>query len=79
MHYIGTIKGNVQTSVKEHERHCRLYQPEKTSIASHMLETGLKILFEENSLNLHTIMQYYTGNRQEFINMRTISPRKKKV
>jgi len=31
--YIGTTKQSTQTRVKEHERHCRLYQPEKSSIA----------------------------------------------
>ena len=43
--YIGTTKCSIQTRVKEHERHCRLHQLEKSSIASHMMETGHKIMF----------------------------------
>ena len=64
--YIGTTKQSIQTRVKEHERHCRLYQPEKSSIASHMLETGHKIMFEKTKVLAKT-SHYYAKLRRKSI------------
>ncbi|KAJ7341688.1 hypothetical protein JRQ81_006337 [Phrynocephalus forsythii] len=36
--YFGTTKCSIQTRIKEHERHCRLKQPEKSAVAEHTLK-----------------------------------------
>ena len=36
--YIGTTKRSIHTRIKEHERHCRLKQPEKSAVAEQVLK-----------------------------------------
>ncbi|KAJ7332164.1 hypothetical protein JRQ81_014344, partial [Phrynocephalus forsythii] len=44
--YIETTKCSIQTRIKEHERHRRLKQPEKSTVAEHTLkQTGHEIFF----------------------------------
>jgi hypothetical protein len=43
--YIGQTKRTIKTRRKEHIRHLRLGQPEKSAVAQHALETGHKIEF----------------------------------
>ncbi|KAJ7344814.1 hypothetical protein JRQ81_000764 [Phrynocephalus forsythii] len=46
--HIGTTKCSIQTRIKEHERHCRLKQPEKSVVAKHTLkQTGHEIFFQD--------------------------------
>nr|XP_060615668.1 uncharacterized protein LOC132765391 [Anolis sagrei ordinatus] len=53
--YIGTTKRSAQTRIKEHERHCRLLQPEKSAIAEHLMnQPGHSILFENTEMLDHT-------------------------
>ncbi|XP_062837651.1 uncharacterized protein LOC134299269 [Anolis carolinensis] len=53
--YIGTTKRSAQTRVKEHERHCRLIQPEKSAIAEHLMnQPGHRILFENTKMLDHS-------------------------
>ncbi|XP_062834725.1 A-kinase anchoring protein 7 isoform X3 [Anolis carolinensis] len=53
--YIGTTKRSAQTRIKEHERHCRLIQPEKSAIAEHLMnQPGHRILFENTKLLDHS-------------------------
>nr|XP_060632240.1 uncharacterized protein LOC132775540 [Anolis sagrei ordinatus] len=53
--YIGTTKRSAQTRIKEHERHCRLLQPEKSTIAEHLMnQPGHSILFENTERLDHT-------------------------
>ena len=45
--YIGTTKHSIHKRIKEHERHCRLKQPEKLAVAEHALkQAGHEILFQ---------------------------------
>ena len=50
--------------MKEHERHCRLRHPKKSSIALHMLETGHKIMFEETKALTKTSHYYGRLHRE---------------
>ena len=49
--YIGTTKRSVNTRIKEHQRHCRLGQTEKSAVADHILNNlDHKIAFEDTEL-----------------------------
>ena len=38
-------KRQIRTRIKEHEAACRLFQPDKSALAKHHLETGHHIVF----------------------------------
>ena len=49
--YIGTTKCSIHIRMKEHERHCRLKQPEKSAVAEHALkQAGHEILFQNSNV-----------------------------
>ncbi|KAJ7326747.1 hypothetical protein JRQ81_016506, partial [Phrynocephalus forsythii] len=63
--YIGTTEHKIQTRIKEHERHCRLKQPEKSAIAEHTLkQTGHEILFQDTELLDNTTNPYIRLHRE---------------
>ncbi|KAM6473987.1 uncharacterized protein PHA67_006582 [Liasis olivaceus] len=65
--YIGTTKCSIHTRIKEHERHCRRQQPEKSAVAEHALKhTGHKILFENTEI-LDNTNSHYTRLYREAI------------
>ncbi|KAJ7319962.1 hypothetical protein JRQ81_019473, partial [Phrynocephalus forsythii] len=46
--YNKTTKCTIQTRIKEHERHCKLKQPEESAVAEHILkQTGHEIFFQD--------------------------------
>ncbi|KAL0275931.1 UNVERIFIED_CONTAM: hypothetical protein PYX00_003642 [Menopon gallinae] len=53
--YIGMGQRNIQTRIKEHERHIRLNQPDKSAIAEHSLSEQHRILFNRTRLIAQTI------------------------
>ncbi|KAJ7342166.1 hypothetical protein JRQ81_009322 [Phrynocephalus forsythii] len=63
--YIGTTKHSIQTRIKEHERHCRLKQPEKSAVAEHTLkQTGHVILFQDTKVMDNTTNHYVRLHRE---------------
>ncbi|KAJ7338221.1 hypothetical protein JRQ81_010923 [Phrynocephalus forsythii] len=57
--YIGTTKSSIQSRIKEHERHCRLKEPEKPEIAEHtMKQTRNEILFQDTDVLDNTTNHY---------------------
>ncbi|KAJ7329860.1 hypothetical protein JRQ81_016034 [Phrynocephalus forsythii] len=80
--HIGTTKCSIQTRIKELERHCRLKQPEKSSVAEPILkQIGHKILFQDTEVmdNTTITMSDYTGKPLKSTNISTVSTKKKKV
>ncbi|KAJ7320065.1 hypothetical protein JRQ81_019576, partial [Phrynocephalus forsythii] len=62
--YIGTTKRSIQTRIKEHERHCRLKQPEEPAVAEHTLkQTGHEILFQDTEV-LHNTNNHARLHRE---------------
>ena len=63
--YIGTTKHSVYTRIKEHERHCRLKQPEKSAVAEHALkQAGHEILFQNTEVLDNTSNHYVRLHRE---------------
>jgi hypothetical protein len=48
--YIGQTGHSVETRVKEHHRHIRLYHPEKSAVAEHSISLGLRIQLQNTSI-----------------------------
>ena len=49
--YIGTMKHSIHTCIGEHNRCCRLRQPEKSAVAEHALANAdHRVLFEETKV-----------------------------
>ncbi|KAJ7320483.1 hypothetical protein JRQ81_019994, partial [Phrynocephalus forsythii] len=77
--YIGTTKSSIQTRIKEHERHCRLKQPEKSAVAKHTLkQTGHEIHFQDTWywITLPITMSDYTVKPLKSTNISTVSTKK---
>lgn len=64
--YIGTTMRSVNTRIKEHNRHCRLGQTEKSAVAEHALQSGHDIQFGETRI-LSTTLQYHARLYREAI------------
>ena len=64
--YIGTTKRSVNTRLKEHMRHCRQIETEKSAVADHMWGQNHKILFDETQL-LSNVTHYSTRIYREAI------------
>ncbi|XP_072845561.2 calmodulin-lysine N-methyltransferase isoform X3 [Pogona vitticeps] len=63
--YIGTTKRSIHTRIKEHERHCRLKQPEKSAVAEHAIkQTGHEILFHNTEILDNTSNHYVRLHRE---------------
>ena len=57
--YIGTTKWSIHTRIKEHERHWKLNQPEKSAVAEHALkQAGHEILFQNIEILDNTSNHY---------------------
>ena len=81
--YIGTTKWSIHTRIKEHERHCRLKQPEKSAVAEHALkQAGHEILFQNTEVLDNTSNHYVRLHREANGNLQTpteLQQKKKKV
>ena len=55
----------IHTRIKEHERHCRLKQPEKSAAAEHALkQAGHEILFQNTEVMDNTSNHYVRLHRE---------------
>ena len=64
--YIGTTKRSIATRLKEHNRHSRLGQTEKSSVAEHSLLPGHDIQYSDTKV-LSTTVSYYPRLQREAI------------
>ena len=64
--YIGTTKRSVATRLKEHERHSRLKQVDKSAVAEHSMLQDHKIQYENTDV-LSTTVHYHTRLQREAI------------
>jgi hypothetical protein len=48
--YVGQTGGSIEARCKEHLRHIRLEQPEKSAVAEHSINTGHRIDFSSTSV-----------------------------
>ena len=63
--YIGTTKCSIHTRIKEHERHCRLKQQDKSAVAEHALkQAGHEILFQNAKVLGNTSNHYVRLHRE---------------
>ena len=65
--YIGTTKRSIHTRIKEHERHCRLKQLEKSAVAEHALKQAEHEILFQNTEVLDDTSNHYVRLHREAI------------
>ncbi|GJQ76817.1 hypothetical protein Trydic_g15024 [Trypoxylus dichotomus] len=65
--YIGITKRGINTRLKEYKRNCRLRQPDKASVAEHVLQNGHHNINFANTEGLSTVSHYGTRLQRETV------------
>ncbi|XP_025833283.1 uncharacterized protein LOC112905332 [Agrilus planipennis] len=63
--YIGTTKRSIKTRIAEHERCCRLLQPEKSALAEHSIGDPNHVINYDGTTVLSTTSQNYARLHRE--------------
>jgi hypothetical protein len=48
--FIGQTGRSIETRIKEHHRHIRLYHPDKSAVAEHSMNLGHRIQFQDTRI-----------------------------